>query len=304
VSAPDRQSRWRTAAAVAVAVACAVGVAVLHAAFVGTVHGQVVDQAAQDGARIGRHLVLQYARGVLQVVSGGSLVVAVLIIAAIGLAQRRVRLALATAVLVAGSTATTELLKKVVLQRPDLDVTDFQVNSLPSGHTTFAAAVSLAALLAVPARLRPAVAVAGAAYTAVTGVATLVVRWHRPSDVVAAVLVVGAWGALVSALGPPPEPQPEHEGVVRRLTHRTAVVVLGAGAGAGAAVAAALLAVTWQRASPVPAGRLELAAAYVGGACGIVAACCAVVLVVLLLRRPSQAHRPVPDARRPTGSMR
>src|SRR5690606_25579523 len=55
-------------------------------------------------------------------------------------------------------------------------------------------------LIAVPRRWRPLVAVAGAAYTAATGVSTLVGQWHRPSDVVAAILVVLAWGAGVCAL--------------------------------------------------------------------------------------------------------
>lgn len=296
MSTRSGEVRRRRVVGVVLAVLCAVGTGVLHAVFVSTVTGQVVDQASREGAAIGRHLVLRYARLVLDVVSGGSLALAVLIVAAIGLAQRRVRLAVATAVLVAGSTATTQVLKRAVLHRPDLGVTDFELNSLPSGHTTFAASVSVAALLAVPARLRPLVAVTGAVYTAVTGVATLVVRWHRPSDVVAAVLVVGAWGVLVSVFGPPPESAAPREGAVQRLTEQTARLVLGAGAAGGAAVAVALLAVTWLRASPRPDGRLELAAAYVGGSCAIGAASCAVVLAVLLLRRPLAVARSAPSA--------
>ena len=70
----------------------------------------------------------------------------------------------------------------------------------PSGHTTAAASVSAALLLVVPPRARPWAAVLGAGYTTATGISTLIGQWHRPSDVVAAVLVVLAWTAIACAL--------------------------------------------------------------------------------------------------------
>ena len=60
--------------------------------------------------------------------------------------------------------------------------------------------MSAALLLVVPPRVRPWAAVLGAGYTTATGVSTLIGQWHRPSDVVAGVLVVLAWTAIACAL--------------------------------------------------------------------------------------------------------
>lgn len=111
--------------------------------------------------------------------------------------RRRVPLAVAAVVLVAGANVTTQLLKKVLLERPALGLGD--VNSLPSGHTTVAATLAVALVLVLPPAARTTAAVLGAAYTAATGVSTLVAGWHRPSDVAAALLVVAAWTGVVVA---------------------------------------------------------------------------------------------------------
>ncbi len=185
---------------VLVALACAAGVVVLHRVFVATAHGQAVDEAALSGARARLWRLQDSADLVLDSVSALAVLAALAAVAVAALVQRRVRLALAAVALVVGALATTQVVKRLLLARPDLDVTYALDNSLPSGHTTFAAAVSAAALLVSPVRLRPLVAVVGAAYTAVIGVGTLAAGWHRPSDVVAAALVVLAWGALLAPL--------------------------------------------------------------------------------------------------------
>jgi hypothetical protein len=59
-----------------------------------------------------------------------------------------------------------------------------------------AAASALAVLLVSSPRIRPAVAGWGAAFTVLAGVSTLVNQWHRPSDVIAALLVVAFWGCI------------------------------------------------------------------------------------------------------------
>src|SRR6185503_6696111 len=103
-------------------------------------------------------------------------------------------------VLMVGANLTTQVLKNAVFVRPDLGVEASYGNTLPSGHTTAAASVAAALLLVVPPRVRPWAAVLGAGYTTATGVSTLIGQWHRPSDVVAAVLVVLAWTAIACAL--------------------------------------------------------------------------------------------------------
>ncbi|MET0419906.1 MAG: phosphatase PAP2 family protein, partial [Actinoplanes sp.] len=104
-------------------------------------------------------------------------------------------LAVAAAVMVAGANATTQLLK-TRLDRPELDGFPMP-NSFPSGHATAAASVAFALVLVLPLAVRGLVSLIGAAYVAVIAVATVWAEWHRPSDTIAALLVVLAWGGLV-----------------------------------------------------------------------------------------------------------
>jgi membrane-associated phospholipid phosphatase len=269
--------------AAAVAAGSAAVVATTYRVFVTTVRGQRLDEATRGGAYEGSAAV-DHAHAVLGVVSAASLLVALAVVVLIALARRRVRLALAVAVLVVGSTLTTQVLKTVVLHRPDLGARfGSAVNSLPSGHTTFAASVSLALLLVVPVRLRPVVALAGAGYTAVTGIATLVVQWHRASDVVAAIAVVAFWGALVSVVTPVEEVQARRPPA--RLAHRTVAGVLATGVLAGAGVAAGGAALVWPRSGAPLDGVLQHVAFGVGAG-GVVAASCAMALALQLLRQP------------------
>jgi peptidoglycan/LPS O-acetylase OafA/YrhL len=45
-------------------------------------------------------------------------------------------------------------------------------------------------------RLRPVAAVIGSVFTIAAGASTLVEQWHRPSDVIAGMLVVAFWACL------------------------------------------------------------------------------------------------------------
>ncbi|MEJ5914053.1 phosphatase PAP2 family protein [Pseudokineococcus sp. 1T1Z-3] len=175
----------------------AAGLAGTYLAFVRTGPGQVVDEVAFAGSARGRDLLDDSATSVLSVVSEGTLVLGVVAVVVLAVLRRRLALAVAAVVLVGGANASTQLLKHVLLERPDLGLGS--ANSLPSGHTTVAASLAVALLLVVPAAVRGPVAILGAAYTAATGVSTLVAGWHRPSDVVAAVLVTAVWTGLVVA---------------------------------------------------------------------------------------------------------
>jgi len=267
-------------AGVLVALACAAGVVVLHRVFVATAHGQAVDEAALSGARARLWRLQDSADLVLDSVSALAVLAALAAVAVVALVQRRVRLALAAVALVVGALATTQVVKRLLLVRPDLDVTYALDNSLPSGHTTFAAAVSAAALLVSPVRLRPLVAVVGAAYTAVIGVGTLAAGWHRPSDVVAAALVVLAWGALLAPLA-----GGRASGGAGSSGRAVAGTVLVVGALVGLVGGAAALAAVWASVPPEPTGRTGQLVAGVGGALGVGGAACAGLLVLLLLQR-------------------
>ncbi|RMI00299.1 phosphatase PAP2 family protein, partial [Cellulomonas triticagri] len=189
----------RVATSLLVALVAVAGVAASWRVFVGTERGQAVDQAALDGAHIGQNRLWEVAEPVLDVVSVGFIAGAVVTCAVIAVVRRRWALALVAGGVLAGANVTTQVLKKVVLERPELGHGPL-FNTLPSGHTTAAASVAVAVLLVVPPRARPWAAVLGALYAAATGVSTLIGQWHRPSDVVAALLVVLAWGALGCAV--------------------------------------------------------------------------------------------------------
>jgi membrane-associated phospholipid phosphatase len=120
------------------------------------------------------------------------------VLALVALARRRTDLFVRGAVLVAGANATTQILKRVVIERPDY--VPYGSNSLPSGHVTLVASVVLAAVIVVPVVLRPIVALAGGAWVVAVAASTVVSGWHRPSDTVAAVLVCVGWAAAVAAV--------------------------------------------------------------------------------------------------------
>jgi hypothetical protein len=183
---------------------------------------------------------------------------------------------------------------KRLIERPELGVDMERAaagNSLPSGHTTIAASVAIALLLVLPARLRGAGGMLGAAATAVVGVATLSAGWHRPSDVVAALLVVGVWANIAGLFIV--VAQRRHGDVDYGPANRFAAVTLalvGLGLLAGAALALGLT--NQVLSTPVDElSRHRLLAAYGGGATGIAGTASLLVASVL-----ATAHRVVPQA--------
>ena len=195
-------SRIRLLAAVLSALSAA-GVLAVWALLVGTWTGQLLDSRALDGSVIGAWRVSAHARALLHVVSMPAVVVLVLTVLALALLRGVRRQALWACVTVVGTNVSTQVLKQVVLPRPDWGFSERwdAANTLPSGHTAVAASAAVALVLVAPARWRPAAAWSGAALTALMGLSTLVCQWHRPSDVVAAVLVALAWGLAAVAGG-------------------------------------------------------------------------------------------------------
>jgi len=171
--------------------------------FVYTHTGQVLDAMALEGSEIGSHYVSAHARTLLSMVSMPAAVVLVVTILIIGLLRRSHRRAVWAVVAVAGANLTTQILKYQVLWRPDFNITERwdNANTLPSGHTTMAASAAVALILLSGRRWRVLSAWAGALFTIAMGYSTLVCQWHRPSDVLAGILVPVAWGALAVAGG-------------------------------------------------------------------------------------------------------
>ena len=146
--------------ALAGALVAAVGVWAVWRVFVGTRRGQLLAQAAFEGAALGRTSLWKVAEPVLDVVSVPFIATVLGLSVIVALVRRRWLLAGQVALFMAGANLTTQVLKYGVLERPDLGVGDRLVNTLPSGHTTAAASCAVALVLVAPRRWRAVTAVA------------------------------------------------------------------------------------------------------------------------------------------------
>lgn len=273
--------------------------------FVHTVRGQQLDTVALAGNAIGSNQVAGPVSIVLNAVSVLSVLTAIVAIVFIALVRGRVSQAVVATLMIIGANVTTQLLKSAI-SRPDFGVDPERAvagNSLPSGHTTVTASVAVALVLVLPAAVRAVAALAGAAVTALVGVATVSADWHRPSDVVAALLLVGAWAAVAGATLALLRSDPS--GVCKDRPgghavgpddppHRIAVLSLAlAGLGLLVVAVVALAMTDGVRHAPVETlSRARLFVAYSGSAAGVAGVASVVMALVL-----ATVHRVVPASR-------
>jgi hypothetical protein len=192
---PDRAARSPLLFVLA-AVACAVALGWTYWAFVRTTTGQFADESAWREAGVAApDTQLPFLR-FLDTLPAISVVLAAAAILFVALHRRRYGAAAMAVAVIVASNLTTQLLKNVVFDRPDRGVATLDFNSLPSGHTTLAASAAAAVFVIATPRWRPAAAALGGAYSVLAGAATFINLWHRPADVVAALLVVGTWTLL------------------------------------------------------------------------------------------------------------
>ena len=161
--------------------------------FIYTATGQQVDEQAYTEYA---HQFKSYRGPTLTALD--SLPVVVGVIAVLGLVavliwKHRFLPSLIGVLVAAAAVTSTYLLKHYLIVKPDLGVQEALSNSAPSGHTTFAAAAGAALFLAAPRFLRPTVALCAAFATCLTGASTIINGWHRPADVVTAILVTAIW---------------------------------------------------------------------------------------------------------------
>ena len=193
--------------------------------------GQRLDHAAADAVS-SPAVVLHRLYDGLSWVSVGSVALSLLICVLLALMRRRWDLALGAVVVIAGANLTTQILKFDLL--PGANVGP-GVNTLPSGHETVALSIALAAVIVAPPVWRPTVSIGLSAMATLVGVALVLGRYHRPSDVIAATFVCLVWaaaGLLTAALVRHRPLAPPH------------VVTIHAGALIGASVVGGLL-VSW-----------------------------------------------------------
>lgn len=97
---------------------------------------------------------------------------------------------------VVGASIVAAGVLKQLMPRPDLDFLGSTHNSFPSGHVAATTGLVFALLLVLPHRFRRWCAVPGVVCVCVVGAATMVVSWHRFSDVIGGVLLATALGCL------------------------------------------------------------------------------------------------------------
>lgn len=175
--------RWIIGIAVAFAVLCAIYVAAVL-----TTAGQAHENAALRGAdQVSPRRVVS-ADAVLGGITVGSLAVMTLVVGLIGLARRRVDLAVAGVGVIVAGQVVTQSLKRFILPRPDLvEASPLYVhNTLPSGHTTIAMTVLFALILVIPYRWRGITLLFALPWAMSIGAYTVMAKWHRVSDTIAA----------------------------------------------------------------------------------------------------------------------
>ena len=113
----------------------------------------------------------------------------------VALLRRRPGVALVIVIVIFGANTTTQVLKPLLAApRPPVPgIWAISPASWPSGHATAALSLALCAVLAAPARIRPAVAAIGAVFAVAVSYSFLTLTWHYPSDVFGGFLVATAW---------------------------------------------------------------------------------------------------------------
>lgn len=164
----------------------------IYALTVWTRVGQIVENAGMLVALDGRPAAASPWAKVYGTVNATTVAVGLVTLVLIGW-RRKIPVRGVAAASVAGiSILVAELLKLVVLPRPNLlgAARWLAHRSYPSGHATVALAFTAAALLVAGQRWRPTIALVGAGYSALMTISLLLTANHRLGDVLGSCLLV------------------------------------------------------------------------------------------------------------------
>jgi membrane-associated phospholipid phosphatase len=193
---PIRPRTAALGASVCVALLAVVWFAAFHIGFFGHADESIY---VQFGDLHGHGRIEWAAHHIVSLINVDHYAIWVAALIVITLLRRRPRSAFAAGVIILGANASTELLKHA-LAAPRFGWLVGPV-SWPSGHSTAAMALALAAVLCAPARWRPVVAALGAVLAVAVGYSVVATGMHYPSDVLGGFLMATAWGlATVAAL--------------------------------------------------------------------------------------------------------
>ena len=279
---PERATKALLAAG-----ACVLGLAALYVAAFGIGATESADQRVFAGfVSLGTPAAKARAWSATELFNLRPYAVAVLIVLAAAVWMRRARLAAGAAVILLGANVTTQLLKALTdSPRHSAWMLD---TGWPSGHVTAATSLALCVVLVAPAVLRPYAVAAAALVVLTVAYSILVVGSHRPSDVLAGMLMAGAWTGLVVA-GLELAERRRPSGRARAAGGQGRTLWLAAGAGV-LAVAALLVLVT----AVAPVGQyLSDHTTYFAGAVLLAVSGAALpAAAAALLDRPLNEHAP------------
>jgi len=222
-----------------VAILAAVALAVVFVVAVWTERGRIAEGAVLEASTFATDSPL------LGIVGISTLAAACAGLLAVGLVRRRGDLAVVAVAVVVVSTGVGQLLKHLVLTRPTAVAE--QGNSFPSGHMIAFTAVAAGALIVLPAALRLLAAPIAGVVLSLVAIRLVHDGWHRPSDVVGALLLVVCITAVATLWRSPAPPS-------RRAPHRLLELALVAGAavaGLVALVAAVVVAAAGDAGAPL-----------------------------------------------------
>jgi membrane-associated phospholipid phosphatase len=115
----------------------------------------------------------------------------------VALLRHRPRVAVMLALVLLGANETTQLLKPLLAgPRDPVSWQPLTDATWPSGHATAAMSLALCSVIAAPARWRPIVATAMAAFAVAVCYSFLELGWHYPSDVLGGFEVAMTWTLL------------------------------------------------------------------------------------------------------------
>ncbi|MGI9578273.1 MAG: phosphatase PAP2 family protein [Microthrixaceae bacterium] len=181
-----------------VMLASVVALVVLWMVFIQLEWGQRLDDLAIESRTVESPAAISQNSTALNLVTNASLALGCIVFLVVGFVRRRPLLGLAAVCSVGAATVTTEILKRIVIDRPIrfVEAPDLVDNTFPSGHATISTALALAALMVTPVRWRAHVAVVGALWVTFQCTGVVSAGWHRPSDALAGLAVALGWAAF------------------------------------------------------------------------------------------------------------
>jgi membrane-associated phospholipid phosphatase len=198
--APSRLARRDTGAARALGIAllCLLGLVLVWLTAELVPAARVRDASAlHDFTQLSTPHVARIAEFALHLVDPVMLIFWGAALVLVALARGRGREALAVSAVIALAPLSADRLKPL-LAHPHTSVGEVHIGaaSWPSGHSTAALALALCAVLVAAPRLRPLVALGGAAFALAVGASLLIQAWHMPSDVLGGYLMAALWAAV------------------------------------------------------------------------------------------------------------